>query len=147
MPGGPYMAIRMTEEEYLAIAKGKSLSSSDLSKAKGRRNKYHNKKTVLDGHEFDSEYESEKYAELLLLEKSGEITDLKLQPVFVLIPTIRDGSGKVIQRAVTYKADFSYLDLRTGRVEVLDAKGVKTDVYKLKKKMMLYFHGIEITEI
>ena len=134
------MAIRMTEEEY------QSFIGSKADKAAGRQNKYRNRKTCLDGHDFDSEHESDRYAELKLLERSGDITDLKLQPVFVLIPNIRDGSGKIVQSAVTYKADFSYFDLRTGRKVVEDAKGVKTQVYALKKKMMRYFYGIEIVE-
>ena len=60
------------------------------------------------------------------------------------MPAVRR-DGKPIQRAITYKADFSYM--QDGELKVLDAKGVKTDVYKLKKKLMLALLGIEIEEV
>lgn len=108
--------------------------------------KYGNRITELDGIRFDSRREATRWAELRLLEKAGEIYELHRQVPFVLIPAQRNLQGNVIERAVKYIADFVYYD-SDGNVVVEDAKGVKTDAYKLKKKMMLYFKGIEIKEV
>ena len=106
--------------------------------------KYRNEKVVIDGHTFDSEREGERYCELRLMQKAGEIDDLQIHPDFVLVPNILE-EGHVVQRAVKYTADFSYIS--SGCKIVEDVKGVKTDVYKLKKKLMRYIYGIKITEI
>lgn len=111
--------------------------------------KYGNRKTEVDGIIFDSKHEAERYAELKLLEKAGEIRDLKLQEKFCLVPTIEGEGRKIAQRAVYYLADFTYWE-RNGKYwkrVVEDAKGVRTDVYKLKKKLMRWRHGIEIREV
>ena len=105
------------------------------------RHKYNAKKVIVDEIEFDSKKEAKRYQELKLLEKSGKIRDLKLQPVFLL----QEGfyyKGKA-QRQITYKADFEYIDERGQRV-VEDVKGFKTDVYKIKKKLFLAKYGKEI---
>lgn len=130
------MAVRFSEEEYNALVGDK--------KSRTRQNKYLNVRVELDGITFDSERERDRYAELKVMEKSRLIKDLTLQPVFELVPAIRE-NGKIVQRAVTYKADFSYT--YNGSLVVEDAKGVKTDVYKLKKKIMRYVHGIEVREV
>ena len=70
--------------------------------------KYNSKKTVLDGQVFDSKKEANRYQELLLLEKAGVIKNLSRQVKFVLIPSQRDESGKVIERECSYKAGFVY---------------------------------------
>ena len=105
------------------------------------RNKYHASKTELDGIRFDSRKEAARYSELKLLERAGAIRDLQLQVPFELIPK-QEG-----ERACTYVADFVYTDTRTGRQVVEDAKGMRTDVYKIKRKLMLWRHGIRISEV
>lgn len=108
-------------------------------------NKYGNRKTMVDGILFDSKKEAERWRELQLLQKAHLIRDLQRQYQFELIPKqMKD--GKVAERAVKYVADFVYYD-HDGNLVVEDAKGMKTDAYKLKKKMMLYFKGIEIKEV
>ncbi len=107
-------------------------------------NKYKNVKTVVDGITFDSRHEADRYRELSFLLKTGEIEDLQLQVKYELQPHFRH-KGKMI-RAINYIADFTYRDKRTGEFIVEDAKGLRTDEYKLKKKMMLYVHGIELKE-
>lgn len=109
--------------------------------------KYGAKKTVFQGITFDSQKEAQRYAELRLLERGKVISDLQLQVKFDLIPVQKDADGKVIERAVTYVADFTYTDKRTGEFIVEDTKGMKTKEYILKRKMMLYFHGIRIREV
>jgi hypothetical protein len=68
--------------------------------------KYHNKKTVVDGITFDSKHEADRYIELSMLLKAGEISDLRLQVPFELIPTIRI-NGETL-RSTKYLADFVY---------------------------------------
>lgn len=112
-----------------------------------RRVKYGNKKTEVDGITFDSRKEANHYAELRILEKAGEISNLELQMPFVLQPAFVH-KGKKYQ-SIKYVADFVYTDV-DGRKVVEDVKSPATrkdKVYQLKKKMMLYVHGIEIREI
>lgn len=108
--------------------------------------KYGNRKTTLNGVEFDSHKEAQRYAQLRLLERAGRITNLRCQVKYILIPTQRDEKGKLLERECSYVADFVYFDLTLGREVVEDSKGYRTDTFKLKKKMMLWFHGIRITE-
>ena len=105
--------------------------------------KYHNRKTEFNGILFDSKKEAQRYAELKLLEKAGKIKDLIIQPKFVL----QEGfvlNGKSY-RKVEYIADFAYL--RGGESVVEDVKGMKTEIYKLKKKLLAYKYEIEVVEI
>ena len=118
--------------------------------------KYHNKKITIDGITFDSRKEANRWKELKLLERAGEIKDLKRQVKFGLIPAQREvvwnpqkhryEDGKVIEREVSYVADFTYVN-RLGFMVVEDTKGFKTKDYIIKRKLMLYFHRIRIQEI
>lgn len=110
-------------------------------------NKYRNKKIVIDGIKFDSEKEANRYAQLRMLLRAGEISELELQKPFVLIPTQKGADGKVIERAVKYIADFYYRDNRRNQYVVEDTKGVRTDEYIIKRKLMLYIHKLKIKEI
>lgn len=101
-----------------------------------RRNKYNAKKKVVDGHTFDSKREAERYCELKLFLKAGEIRNLVLQPRFLLQDEFFDKNG-VKHKKIEYVADFLYID-KDDKAIVEDVKGVLTDVYKLKKKMFLY---------
>ena len=101
--------------------------------------KYGNIKTVTsDGIKHDSIKEANRWCELLLLQRAGVITDLQRQVKFLLIPK-QEG-----ERAVYYIADFTYTE--NGERVVEDAKGMRTKEYRLKKKMMLYYHGNKIKE-
>ena len=120
-----------------------------------RRRKYGSKKVKYDGHVFDSKKELHRYVELKHLERIGAITDLKLQEPFELVPVQREPStftkrgtekkGKVIEKSIKYVADFVYV--QNGELVVEDTKGVRTTDYIIKRKLMLYFHGIRIREI
>lgn len=107
--------------------------------------KYRSKKTVVDGQKFDSKKEARRYQELLLLEKAGEIKNLSRQVKFVLIPTQRDETGKVVERECSYKADFTYEEGIKTVVE--DVKGYRTEAYIIKRKLMLWRYGIRIREV
>lgn len=102
-------------------------------------NKYHAKKTVLDGIVFDSRREANRYAELKLLQRAGEIKSLRCQVPFELIPS-QDG-----ERAVKYIADFVYEE--NGKEVVEDAKGFHPKEYIIKRKLMLWVHGIKVREV
>lgn len=103
--------------------------------------KYGNIKTVTsDGIKHDSIKEANRWCELNLLQRAGVIKDLKRQVKFELLPK-QEG-----ERAVCYIADFVYHNVEDSKMVVEDTKGVRTEAYKLKKKMMLYFHGIKIKE-
>ena len=108
--------------------------------------KYGNRKTRVFGITFDSAHEAERYLQLKALEQAGRITDLQTQVSFPLLPAQKGPDGKVAERAVSYVADFVY-QTEDGLQVVEDAKGYRTEVYKIKKKMMLYFHGIRIREV
>lgn len=109
-----------------------------------RTSKYRNKKTVCDGITFDSKHEAARYQELKMLLDAGEITDLRLQVPFELMPTTRL-NGETF-RSIKYVADFVYKN-KDGLEVIEDAKGMKTDVYKMKKKLMAYIHHIVIKEV
>jgi hypothetical protein len=108
--------------------------------------KYHSKKITRDGITFDSKKEYERFRELKLLEQAGKIVDLKRQVEFVLLPSQRDPkTKKVIERPCKYIADFAYY--RQGEYIVEDTKGFRTADYIIKRKLMLWVHGIRIKEL
>lgn len=101
--------------------------------------KYHAKKVKTADGTFDSQREYQRWCELKLLQRAGKITELQRQVRFELLPS----RGR--ERAVHYIADFTYR--RDGELVVEDAKGVRTDAYVLKRKMMLHLKGISIQEV
>lgn len=117
--------------------------------------KYGAKKVVADGITFDSKKEYKRYCELKLLEKSGAISELQRQVKYILIPSQREPDtigprggvkkGKVIEKECAYIADFVYKE--NGQTIVEDTKGFRTTEYVIKRKMMLYVHGVRIREI
>ena len=136
------------------------------------RSKYKAKKTIVDGIEFDSKHEADRYRELVLLERAGQIQNLRRQVKYILIPAIYGSDivgvrvgrrkGKAIERECSYIADFVYevpvstsYENSDGHVVfadgfetiVEDAKGVRTKDYIIKRKLMLYRHGIRIKEV
>lgn len=122
--------------------------------------KYHAKPITLNGIRFDSKKEARRYSELLLLEKAGVIQNLQRQVKYILIPAQREFSneiytkgakkgcykpGKLLEKECSYYADFVYL--QGEKIVVEDAKGVRTEAYKIKKKLMLKEYGIQIKEL
>lgn len=101
--------------------------------------KYKAKKVEVDGIVFDSKKEANRYSELRWLERGGVIDNLRLQVPFVLIDKSEYG------RAIKYIADFVYTECDKEIVE--DVKGFKTDVYKIKKRLLAERYGIEVREI
>lgn len=108
--------------------------------------KYRNATTVIDGEVFDSKKEAARWQELKLLERAHEISNLRRQVVYELLPNQYSADGKkLLERAVRYVADFVYEE--NGKTVVEDAKGVRTVAYILKRKLMLFIHGIRIKEV
>ena len=125
--------------------------------------KYRNEKVLFDGRLFDSKKEARRYAELKLLEKAGVIQDLQCQVKFELIPSQYDENptGKyytrgerkgqektervLVENAVSYVADFVYME--NGKKVVEDVKSsitAKDDTFIIKRKLMLWVHGIKL---
>lgn len=126
--------------------------------------KYHAKKTVVDGMEFDSAREATRYRELAVLQKAGKIAGLEIQKRYELIPpqykiiprygqhgTALKPEKKCLEKAIVYVADFVYTDTDTGETVVEDVKGYKGGaayrMFVVKRKLMLYMHGIRIREV
>ena len=97
-------------------------------------NKYYNQPTVIDGIKFDSKKEAYHYMELKLLQSAGIISNLELQPKFILQESFKK-NGKTY-REISYKADFKYIE--KGQVIVEDVKGKETEVFKIKHKLFEY---------
>lgn len=95
--------------------------------------KYRNRKTIIDGITFDSKGEANRYCELKLLQRAGEISDLTLQPKFTLQESFKK-NGKT-HRAITYTADFQYFDKLSRKWVIEDFKGVETEVFRIKRKL------------
>lgn len=123
--------------------------------------KYLNKKQIVNGIEFQSRKEARRYQDLVLLLNAGQISDLRLQVPYELIPAQKEpptiGSrggvkpGKTIERACIYVADFVYKD-EFGRTVVEDVKGYRGNtgaysIFRIKKKLMLWRHGISVKEV
>lgn len=121
-----------------------------------KSNKYNNRKIVVNGIVFDSAKEAHRYSELLVLLKAGEISDLKRQVKYTLIPPQREPDtvgprggvrpGRLIEHEVSYVADFVYKD-KDGNEIVEDTKGFRTKDYVIKRKLALYLLGIRIREV
>ena len=118
--------------------------------------KYGNCKEVINGIEFQSRKEARRYRDLFLLLKAGEISDLRMQVKYILIPAQREPDiigpkggrkpGKLIEKELSYYADFRYKD-KDGNVIVEDAKGFRNEKYIVKRKLLLWLFGIRIKEI
>ena len=124
---------------------------------KKKANKYNAKKVVLDGIEFDSETEGKRYLTLKKAQEEGIISDLELQPQYIILPAIKGERIKhfkripdrieeyTIQQPVKYTADFRYV--KDGQIVVEDVKGSKFTMSRdlpLRIKMMKYFHNIDV---
>jgi hypothetical protein len=111
-----------------------------------KQRKYRNIKKVVNGIEFDSIKEANRYQELLLLQKAGKIMHLKLQPEFILQDSFR--ANRITHRAIKYIADFQYTITESDCFVVEDVKGCKTEVYRIKKKLLLFkFPEIDFREV
>ena len=122
--------------------------------------KYHSRNVTVDGVTYDSMKEYRRFKELSLLERSGTIQNLQRQVKYVLIPAQREfcneiytkgrkkgcfKPGKLLEKECSYIADFVYT--QNGEIVVEDTKGFRTKDYIIKRKLMLWVHGIRIKEV
>lgn len=117
----------------------KLLAPEDLRELSGG-SKYHAERVTNEYGTFDSKHEYSVFLDLLILERAGEIVKIERQVKFDLIPA-QDG-----EKPVCYKADF-VVTYQDGTREIIDAKGMRTKEYILKRKLMLWVHGIKIKEV
>jgi len=101
-----------------------------------QRSKYWNKKVLINWIKFDSKKEAKFYQDLKILERAGHIENLELQPKFILQENFK--FNWKTERAITYIADFKYYDIFKKEWFVIDVKWFKTEVYKIKRKLLLY---------
>lgn len=143
---------RISIEEYRALLKkrGNKSDKAALIPEPPRPSKYHNVKSeyydpdLRETITFDSRRELEYYLILKARLKNGEIDDLRRQVSITIQPAFTHNDKTI--RAITYRADFVYIDKKDGLPHIIDVKGMKTDVYQLKKKLLLY-QGYEIEEV
>lgn len=134
------------------------------------RNKLGNKAIIIDGQRFDSRAEAKRYGQLRMLERAGEISDIRCQVVYELIPAHYEyvPTGKIFSRGakkgqkeykrvtvelpVKYIADFVYKD-KNGNTVVEDVKGYSDPnsatyaKFVIKRKLMLWIHGVKVKEV
>lgn len=114
------------------------------------RSKYGNVKTERDSLHFDSKKEARRFDDLLLMERAGEIKDLRLQVEFTLQAAYTTTTGERV-RAIRYLADFAYYrkagDGWEYVVEDVKSKPTRTRTYLMKKKLMADRLGLAITEV
>ncbi len=132
------MANDAAKLQALGCTVGGAAPESDTDKPK-RKSKYGAVKTVVDGITFDSKKEAARYQVLKAMQAARLIRDLELQPKFDLHAT---NGAKVCQ----YRADFFYLDTESLAAVIEDCKGIKTPMYRLKKKWLKAEYGIDIVE-
>ena len=111
------------------------------------RNKHRNTPTVIGAEKYRSKREAKRHQELLLLQRAGQIAGLVREVPFVLAPAVRFAAERRQKPALRYFADFVYSDVVTGAVVIEDAKGDRTDVYRIKKHLMKSIHNIEVIEV
>lgn len=120
------------------------------------KSKYKSRKTIIGDVVFDSKKEARRWRELCLREDAGLIENLQRQVKYVLIPAQREPDtvgkrggvkkGKLLERECAYYADFVYTIAETGETVVEDSKGRRTKDYIIKRKLMLWVHGIKVKE-
>lgn len=127
-----------------------------MARRRGNTRKFANQPTVIDGHKFDSKREGNRYQELKILERAGEIANIELQPKFPLSILGTDGKHRDIKirskgypngRRCSYRADFRFQCLRTGRQIVEDVKGYDDDRGRFKRAVVECIYEIEIVLI
>ena len=120
-----------------------SMDDAPVSKpGNSKPGKYRNRRVAIDGLIFDSQAEADRWAELQALERSGAISDLRRQVRYELAPAVTVQGRK--RPPIRYIADFVYE--RDGQKFTEDRKGYRTEVYRLKRHLMMAIHGIEILE-
>lgn len=109
--------------------------------------KYRNTPTTIGGEKYRSKREAARHQDLLLLQRAGQIAELRREVPYQLAPGVKIEGETRARPAIRYVADFTWVDVATGKPVVADAKGMSTDVFRLKKHLMAVVHGIHIREL
>lgn len=104
--------------------------------------KYRAIKTTVGAVTFDSKAEARRHAELLLLERAGQICGLRRQVAFELVPGVKFAGAARARPAIRYTADFVYTERDKQVIE--DVKGVETPEFRIKRHLLLALHGLEV---
>ena len=112
----------ITGQEYLRL----------IGRKNKRKSKYNNQRVTVDGYTFDSKMEAEYYHQLKLRKRANDIKDFKLQPRYLLQESFSKDAKRY--NKIEYVADFEIIH-NDGTIEVIDVKGVRTQVFNIKKKM------------
>jgi hypothetical protein len=107
--------------------------------------KFGNKKTVVDGHTFDSKREAARWCELRLLQRAGRISELQRQVVYELAPGVKFEGAKRAQPALRLVVDFQYRE--AGRLVLEDIKGVVTTAFTIKRHLLKARIGLDVRVI
>ncbi len=112
-------------------------------------NKFHAKKIQIQGETFDSMAEAKRWRDLTWLQRGGVISGLQRQVKYLLLPSQYDENGILLEREISYVADFVYYE--KGQLVVEDVKGYKKGpayaVFVMKRKLMLKEYGIRVKEV
>ena len=138
------MNISLTKSPKPEEIRGSAFQKAQRMFNPERRHKYNAVAAVVDGKRFASKKEARVYGELTLLERAGEIKDLRCQHPIPLLAWTVEGPG---QKISTYLCDFVFYDMKKSRTRYLDAKGMKTPLFNLKAKIVLANYGIEIETV
>lgn len=109
-----------------------------------KKSKYGNKPTQIGAEKYRSQREAKRHRELIALERAGQVAQLRREVPFELAPAVRIDGRK--RPALRYVADFVYLDTATGAQVIEDAKGVRTEGYRIKRHLMAALLGLAIKE-
>ena len=121
--------IRLTQEQARRAGIGQGV----------RPHKYHAQPTTIDGIRFDSKKEATRYGWLLYRQKIGEIRDLRYQVRYsITVTNLQTGE---LRDVAAYVADFEYFDVAADHVITEDVKGMRTALYRLKKKLVEAQYG------
>lgn len=130
--------LRIPEQFAKNLLEMGEITEADYKVLTAGRSKFNSKITYVDDIKFHSAHEANRYSQLKIRLMAGEISDLKLQvPFSFVVDNVH---------VCDYIADFTYYEQPSQEPIVEDAKGVKTAVYQIKKKLMLACYGIKIRE-
>jgi hypothetical protein len=130
----------------LPTTKAEAMTAEEYRAAIKKAPKYRNQACEMGGEKYRSKREMARHLTLMQMQASGLISELRREVPFTLVPRQRRADGKA-ERAVSYVADYTYVE--DGRVVVEDVKSkpTKTPEYVIKRKLMLMVHGITVVEV
>lgn len=116
-----------------------------IASAPKKRNKYGARSVEIDGIRFDSKREGDRWLKLKINVALGEIHDLERQVTYQLAPSVKIEGEKRARPALRFTADFRYVETKTGKTVVEDAKGFRGDTaFKIRQHLMATVHGIHV---